>query len=723
MNIAQLSRTTTAPSTSAHLDALLECLVEVAAGHGQSMSRAAAIAGLPLDDGILTLDAFPRAAERVGLSSLIGEYKIPELSELLLPAILCLSNDRFAVLHEGVKDGVCVVSMPGVFRGRRTYQVEKLTGQYTGTAAIVKPLRRPVRGLDEATVAQGGHWFWGTVSRLRGAYTQIVLAAALVNILALASPLFVMNVYDRVLPNKAITTLWVLAAGMALAVGFDFAFRLLRNGLIGHTGRRADLLLARQIYSHVMRLDLAQRPVRTGEYVSQLRNFEHVREFFTSNSLVAIADIAFIGLFIFIIHLIGGPVAYIPLAAVFLVLCIGLALQFPLARAVQGTEAEGLHRQTILYDSVTGLETIRTAGAEGQMQSRWEKAVGRSSQVSDRLRALSSLGTNLTATIQQLVTVGIILVGVYLFKEGEITPGALIASVILGGRAVAPLGLLAATMTKAQQALHAYRALNRIMQENEEVDRTRRYIDQPITAGHISLQEVTFNYPQSEVSSLCEISLQIRPGERVGIIGRIGSGKTTLCRLLSRLYLPSSGALRIDGLDVSQYHPAEVRRRLVFVSQDATLFHGTLRENVALGLPQLPDNAVIHALELCGLMDLVNSHPQGLDMPVGEAGRMLSSGQRQALLLARAFVRDPAVLLLDEPSACLDQQSERELVARLKSVIGPKQSLVVATHRTAPLELVDRLVVMDRGKILADGPKKQVLQGLSGRAVKHAHAT
>ncbi len=399
-----------------------------------------------------------------------------------------------------------------------------------------------------------------------------------------------------------------------------------------------------------------------------------------------------------------------------LVIAIGVALQKPLRAIVAREQAEGVRRYSLLFESLTGLETVKALGAEGDLERRWDRAVRENAATGEQLRHLSSLASNATVFVQQMVTVGIVLTGAYLFAAGEISTGAIVASVMLASRAVGPLGSLTGMATRGQQALQAYRNLDRIMAMPEEGSVERRYTDREITAGEITLENVSLSYPEAKRKALDRLALTIKPGERVGLVGRIGSGKSSIGRLLAGLYAPSEGAILIDGLDIGQYHPGEIRRRIAYVAHDATLFHGTVRENIALGQSHVSDERIIAAAEITGVMEFVRAHPDGLDMQVGENGRALSSGQRQAIILARAFVGDPLVIFLDEPTASVDRETERAIVARIRRALKPHQTLIVTTHRTAALELAERVVVMDQGRMTQDGPKANVLSALARKS-------
>jgi len=697
-------------------DGLLGCLVFITRHFDRSIPPGALVSGLPLEEGKLTPKLFSRAAARAGLSARVVRRPLEKISSLLLPAVLLLEGNETVVLVELAKNGDAQVIMPETGRGTASMDAELLAQRYSGYIILVKPEYQLDRADDDSARSSGKDWFWSAVTPLWPNYVQVLIAAALINILALASPLFIMNVYDRVLPNKAIPTLWVLAIGIAIAISFDFILKMLRNSLIGNAGRRADIILASRLFAHVLNLDLSQRPMKTGEFANQLRDFENVREFFTSNTVVTLTDFVFIWLFIFIIYQIAGVVAFAPLVAVLLVLIAGGLLQIPLHKAVRDAQSEATHRHSILIEALSGLETIKTTRAESQFQNKWEQFVGQNSRTTEKLRTISAWGMNFTAFAQQFVTVGVVIIGVYLFDQGEVSSGAIIAAVILAGRAVGPLGQIAGTIGRSQQAFHSLSVLNEIMSVPGEDEGGQRHIDRTISKGSVEFEKIDFSYPGAEAPALKELTLKIKPGERVGIIGRIGSGKTTLGRLISRLYVPTEGSLLLDGIDVRQYHPSDIRRRVAFISQDSSLFHGSVRDNIVLGAPYVSDDLVIRAADLAGVSDFVKLHPQGFNMPVGEAGRFLSSGQRQSIALARAFLFDPLIIFLDEPSGSMDMASERALIERLNSAFSKDQTVILTTHRTAMLALVTRLVVLENGSVIADGPRDKVLKALRDKA-------
>jgi ATP-binding cassette subfamily C protein LapB len=693
-------------------DELLISLEAILHQYGQSIPKDVLIAGLPLVEGRMTADLFVRAAERAGCSARLVKRRLSRISRLALPAVVLLKDDGACVLQDIDKKGRCHIYLPAddIVVKRRLKELKPL---YAGHVILIKPEYRLDDRAGSVIGRPQGHWFWSTVVRLWPTYVQILIAALIVNILALAAPLFIMNVYDRVLPNQAIVTLWVLAAGMGLALTFDFLLKMLRGVLIDAAGRRADVLLASRIFEQILNIKLEERPETAGAFASHIDQFEIVREFFTSNTLSTIIDILFLGLFFAVIYYIAGPLVWVPIVAVTIVVLFGIIIQFPLYRAVKETQLESAHRHSLLVEVLSTLETVKSVRAESQMQSQWERFCGRTSRTTEKVKFWSSTGVNVTSLVQQMVTVGVVVGGVHLFTEGDISMGAIIATVILAGRAVGPLGQFALTMARCQQAVTALRSLNRIMKRPVERSTEAHFLDHQIKAGKIQFDHVSFEYPNSQVLALNDFSFTIEPGERVGLIGRIGSGKSTVGRLLSRLYTAQQGTVLIDDVDIRQYHPHEVRRAVAFVIQDADLFYGTVRENIVIGVPHVDDETMLRASRLAGVDAFVRRHPLGYDLPVGERGQNLSGGQRQAIALARAFLFEPPIMFLDEPSSSMDMATEQQMIRLIKQALKSEQTLLVATHRNSMLDLVDRLIVLENGRVVADGPKAKVIAMLA----------
>jgi ATP-binding cassette subfamily C protein LapB len=397
------------------------------------------------------------------------------------------------------------------------------------------------------------------------------------------------------------------------------------------------------------------------------------------------------------------------------VFVFGLIMQFPLRRAARETQTEAAFRHSLLVESISALETVKMLRAESRLQALWERLVGRTARTVEKTKRISNMVTSLTMAVQQMVTVSIVVYGAHLFDQGEISMGAIIACVILGGRAVAPFGQFATIVARSQQSFAALSTLNGIMKMESERPLGKAFVAQPIKDAKIEFKSVKFTYPGAPNPALEGLNFTIEPGEKVGIIGKIGSGKTTIGRLLACLYEAQEGAILIDNIDIRQFHPHEVRRAIGVVNQDSDLFFGTLRDNIMMGSPTASDEDIVKAARMSGVEDFAMRHPSGYDMAVGERGSLLSGGQRQAVALARVLLLDPKVVFLDEPSGSMDLASERVLIKNLKQSLRQDQTIIVSTHRYSMLELVDRLIVLADGKVAADGPKKKVLDALKAR--------
>jgi len=689
-------------------DALLACLLNVARHHGNPISEGAALSGLPLKDGYLTPGTLHRAARRAGLASNVFKRSLDRLSDLMFPCILLLKDRSACVVHKRVGESYHIFNSDA---GGDIFEIDgaNLKEVYTGTAISLKPI--PVHETQQVSSEKphSGHWFWGVIKSLVPDYMQVVLASFLVNSLAIAAPLFMLNVYDRVLPNSAFATLWVLAIGMGLVMAFELVFRMLRGAIIDNAGRRADVKLASRIFDHVMRIRLREKPAASGAFANRLREFETVREFFSSASLLAIVDVLFIILFLSVIYMVGGPMVIIPAIAVVVVLVAGIVIQPFMMKTVRSVQDEAAQKHSLLIESITGLETIKSLNAEGNLLKQWEGIVDTTARSTERMRFFSMNVINFTMIVQQCVSVAIVVYGVYLFDEGLVSMGAIIATVLLAARAVGPLGLVASTLARFQQSVVALKNLNLIMDTGFENDTANLQISRPITDGDIEFRDVSFTYPETQAPALQNVSFHIKSGDKVGIIGKVGAGKSTLAQLIASLYEPSEGSIM------------DVRTAMGIILQDVVLFRGTARENIAFGRPGATDEDIIRAAEVSGAAEFINAHPMGFGMPVGERGQFLSGGQRQFIALARALLNDPPILLLDEPTCAMDNTSEAMFMQRLANATKDK-TVILSTHRQSLLNIVDKLMLMDNGRVVAFGPKKEVLDfirsmvGKSGKA-------
>ena len=564
------------------------------------------------------------------------------------------------------------------------------------------------------------HWFWSEVWKVRREFWPVLLAALVVNLLALAVPLFTMNVYDRVIPNKAIPTLWVLAIGVMLALALDFILRLARSQLIDEIGRRLDAKYSQKLFEKVMNLPMAERQGSTGAFAKRVSEYEGVRDFFASTSVVLIVDIAFLAIFLVLIAVLAGPLVFVPIVGIVVMLVAGFSLQRRMAGAALDAQADSSLQHSVLVESISGIETLKAARAEGQMLGRWRRYAAMSAATQEKMRSLTSVAVNLASICQQVISVGLVIGGFYLFNQGTITMGAIIAIVMLAGRAMSPIGQFAFLVTRARQSMTTLASLQRMMEATDERQVASRSIVPEIRIGQIELKGICFRYPAASVDSLSDINLSIKPGERIAIIGRVASGKSTLGRLLCGLYAPTGGEMLVDGLDSRQYHPHQLRDEFRFVGQDAELFSGTVRDNLMLGAAKAEDQQLVDAVVRSGADIFLSRDAAGFDRPVGERGSLLSGGQRSLLVLARALVSPSKLLFLDEPTGAMDTQTESYFIDRLRTALAPDQTLVVSTHRHNMLSICDRLIVIDAGRIIADGPRDEVMAKLASAAKKEA---
>lgn len=703
-----------------HHDPLLDCLVELARIHGRPNTRAALIAGLPLEKGTLTPSLFARAASRAGLSAKVARRSLDRIDALLLPAVLLLDGEEACVLLGWDESGTTArVLFPETGQGSVQVPRDALVERYAGIAIFCRPHFRFDQRTPQVGEIKLRHWFWGTLAEQWPVYRDVLGAALMINLIALALPMFTMNVYDRVVPNRAIETLWVLALGVIAILCVDMVLRSLRGYFIDLASARIDLQLSAGIMERVLGVRMEARPAAVGAFSSNLRSFETVRDFITSASVTAFIDLPFALLFMLVIALIAWPLIFPLLFGIVVVVVYAYILQHKMHDLSETTYRAGALRNATLVESLSALETIKTQGAEAVMQSKWEKSVAFVARVNNRMRFLAAAATNGALEIQQLLNVLVIVVGVYLIANNQLSMGGLIACTMLSSRALAPLGQLVGLLMQYHNAKVALTSLEQVMKNPVERPADASFVHRPELKGDIEFRDVQFNYPNSQIAALKGITCRVRAGEKVVVIGRIGSGKTTLQKLLLGLYLPTSGSVSIDGVDLRQLDPADLRRNIGYVAQDVTLFYGTLRDNIAIGAPYADDAAIVAAAEVGGLSDFVNRHPDGFDMMIGERGDSLSGGQRQGVAIARAFLMDPPILLLDEPTSAMDFSSEQQFKQRLKALAAHKTVLIV-THRNSLLDLADRVIVIDDGRVVADGPRDQVIQALQGGRIGRA---
>ncbi|MBK1850091.1 type I secretion system permease/ATPase [Marinobacter sp. 1-4A] len=700
-------------------DPLSACLLWVAAENGTTTSHDALVAGLPLVDGRLSPSVFARAAERVDMKVKLVRQPLERLNSLLLPCVVLLDGNRACLLESiDLQEQTVQVRLPELDMDIQQLGLANLQKTYSGIALYCRPdFRLDQRKTGAGTTVDNGHWFWSVIKANRPVYRDILIAAFFINLFALTMPLFVMNVYDRVVPNHATDTLWVLALGALIIICADLALRLLRSWFVELAASRADITLSARIMERILGTRLEHAPQSVGSFAANVQSFESVRSFIGSMTVTALIDLPFFLLFVVIIALIS-PVMIIPvLIGATIIILYALSVQATMHQLSETMSQASAQRNSGLVESLVAAPTLKSFNASSRMQSEWEQTTRFLSGCSGKQRMLGmSVGAG-ASWIQQVVSVVMIITGVYLVINGDMSQGGLIAAYMLSSRAMAPVSQTASLLTQYHQAATAITSVEQIMDAEQDREPGKQLISRGKLRGEIELRDVSFQYPGEERDALSGVSLHIRAGERVGILGRVGSGKSTLEKLILGLYRPTSGSLLVDGVNIGQIDPSELRRNIGYIPQDVQLLSGTVYDNVTLGIEHPNNERLLQAINISGLKGMVGDHADGLSMPVGEGGNRLSGGQRQTIAVARAVMADSSILLLDEPTSAMDSMLENH-VSKGLGQFSQGKTLLLITHRTSLLDLVDRLIVMDAGKIVADGPKQSVLQALQQGSIQ-----
>ncbi|MBO9624078.1 MAG: type I secretion system permease/ATPase [Sphingomonas sp.] len=663
--------------------------------------------GMPLQQGRLPAAMVPRALRRIDMAARVVPYALDDIEPYLLPALLELANGEWVVLATLDEDGAELL-LPGSGGGRQHMDRVELAALYAGTAVFAKPRYRSDGRAGDFARTTGEHWFFATLKRHRRDYLEVALAALMANLLAIGSALFSMQVYDRVVPNAAFDTLWILASGVGLALLLEAALRIMRAHLLDTMGKRLDLKLSSQLFERVLSTRLAAKPPSLGAFSTQVREFESVREFFTSSSAAMISDLPFVLIFLALIALLGGPIVWVPIGAILLIVLPGILSQRKLGALSRSNLREGAVKNAILLESIENLETLKAAHGEGRALHLWENLTAELAATSSRTSKLASMLAYSASMVQQLGYVGVIVFGVYRISTGEMTVGALVACSILTSRGIAPMSQAASILARWQHTRVALEGLDQLMSSPTERPAGRSFVRKERIGGGYRLEEVKIQYGESP-PVVNVASLSVGPGERVALLGGNGAGKSTLLRLLSGFGDESGGRILLDDVSIHTIDPADRRRAIGFLPQDVALLHGTLRENLNLGGAALADEEVFEALDAVGLGAFVRAHPLGLDMPI-QSSASFSGGQRQAVGLARVILQDPQIVLLDEPTAFFDQASEKQVIDYLKNWLGGR-TLIATTHKRSLLALVDRAVVLRQGRVIMDGPLEGLVSG------------
>lgn len=694
-------------------DPLLLCMTMAAKLMGRSVHFQVMRAGFALDNqGRVPLAAYPDMAHKNGLMAAWSRVSLSEIPHYVLPVLMPLSDGRACVLRS-IQDKNATVLWADKGMEDQTIPLAEL--QALARPEVLALKLQPTRHDQTLTPMQGSafNWFWGTLWRFRAFYVESMVATVVANILTLASIFFTMNVYDRVVPTGAYTSLWTLAIGTTLAIFLEFIMRWLKARLVDLGGKKADLAINATLLREIMAIRLEHRPQSVGIFSSSMRDFESLRDFFSSASLVLLADMPFVLMFLALIAMVGGPLVWIPALAVPVLIIIGLVAQKPLMKAMRENMKESGDKQSVLVESVLNLELLKAHNAESYLQRRWEMSNLAGADSYKRIRSLTNWIMGFTTSIQQLVTVAMVVGGVYLIHANQLTLGGLIASVILAGRAIAPLASVMSLASRYQQAATSLETLDGLMKRPRDRTHGRNYLVPDHIEGGLQAEALEFAYPgEHKIPVIKKLSLNISPGQKMAMLGRVGSGKSTLLRLMAGLYAPSAGNVRLDGVDLQQIEPTAIRSRMGYVGQDSQLFMGTVRDNLILADSWITDVKIIETLKLLNIYDIVATHPLGLDMPVTEAGGGLSGGQRQLLSIARMMLRNPQLVFMDEPTSNMDQNTEARVIAVLKDWLRGR-TLLMSTHRPQLLEWVDLIAVIDGGQCVALGPKQEMIDKLS----------
>ncbi len=637
----------------------------------------------------------------LGYRTSFGAMPIGQIKDEFLPVIAFRTDGSAMVVTSlSPEDGVGLIDLEKP-KKRETIGYDAFSEQYSGYLILAKPLS------EQERERQGGHWFWGAFKQSRWLYTQVLIAAAVSNFLALSTAIFTMVVYDRIIPNEAIESLIALAIGVGVALAFDFVIKTLRARFIDNAAKRADAAISRRLFDRILNLSPEEQTRKTGAMAGIVREFETLRDFATSSTVVILVDLPFVFFFIWVISLIAGPIAIVPLIAVPLVIIVGFGIQPFLMRITKNAMESGISKQAVLVETLSGLETVNATGSGRLMRKRYEDAQHEQSDLGLRTRMLSQFAINFAASVQQYSQIALIFYGVFLVRDGIITTGALIAAVILCGRTLAPLGQLANAMSRINSARSAYRALDELLRTGKQEALEMTPVSRPKFDGEIEFRNVTFKFPGASQPIINDLSLKIPAGQRVAVVGKMGSGKSTFTRLLAGIYEPEEGSVLIDGVDVRQIEKSDLRRNIGITLQESWLFAGSIRDNILMGSFEYDDDHLIKICKIAGVDDFVAAHPKGYDMIVKERGAGLSGGQKQAINLARSLLHEPSVLLLDEPTSSMDQQTERSVVQAL-SEFQTGKTMVAVTHRNSILQIVDRVLVMEKGKVVTDTTPQQL---------------
>ena len=663
-------------------------------------------------------DVLRGMARQAGLTVSVIKLKRNELTSWRLPLVVQFKDGQIAVIDTMDQQGNVGITY-SVDEGVKSSITEQELLDNVSLAVVLRPSHTvPDARIDDYIKPHDKNWFRKIVLRDWRPYSHIFIASFVVNVLGLAGILFTRQVYDRVIPAESYPTLYVLFSGVIVAIVFGFIMRNMRARVTDLVGKRADLRISDRVFGHALRIKNSYRPRSTGTFISQVRELDSIREMLTSTTVTAFADMPFFFLFCWVFWYLAGSLVWIPIAAVILMVIPGLLVQGKLREYANSAMRESSLRNAMLVEAVQGNEDIKTLQAEQRFQSQWNNYNAVSADVNLRLRSLTNNLNSWTQSVQGSAFAVIVLFGAPMVMEGDLTTGSLIAASILGSRMIGPMAGLTQVLNRWQQAKVAFNSINQVMELPVDNPDGAKKVHKTAINGNYRIENAAFFYAEDSPSPALTVKkLEIKQGEKIALLGRNGAGKSTLLQVLSGLLEAKSGVVTVDGVGMAHIDPADVRRDIGLMSQNATLFHGTIRENLMLGAPMAGDDDMLRVLSMTGALSFIQKLPSGLDHVISEGGGGLSGGQRQSLLLSRLLVRNPHVVLLDEPTASMDDTTEKQFLSQLKPWVSDK-SLIVATHKMSVVKLVDRILVIDNGQIVLDDPKDIAIAKLSGKVKK-----
>ena len=704
-------------------DTLLESLVLYTRLFHKPFSSESLLSGLPISSNLTnqilfsktnSKSLFSRAALRAGLKTTIIEKPIKNILSLQLPVILILSNENSCILESFNQDKTKAKIIFAADEPLEEWiEIDKLEDEYLGFAFMLKKVYEyeHENGKKTLDLSNQKHWFWSTLGFSRKIYFDCILDSILINLFVLATPLFTMNVYDRVIPNNAQETLLVFTIGIVVVFLLDASLKFLRTYFLEMAGKKSDIIMSSIIFEKILDLQMHAHPKSVGSFANNIKSFDSIRGFLTNATLSILIDFPFAILFLAVIFYLSGVLVLVPISIIFIIVIYALMIKKPLQISIESTYEASAKKNGILIEALQNIETIKAQGLAGNIQFNWEESTGEIANKSLKSKLISSSIPTITSLLVGLNTVLIIVFGVFLIQKFELTMGGLIATMILSGRAIAPMGQIVGLITNFEDAKTSFKMLDDIVNKPLERPIAREFVKRPSLKGNIEFRNVSFKYPESEAYALKDVSFTIKEGEKVAFIGRIGSGKSTIAKLILKLYEPQEGSILIDGIDISQIDPADLRKKISYVPQDIHLFRNTIKNNILGSYKFVDDEWMIKCSKISGTDEFVKLHPVGYDMPIGERGAGLSGGQRQSVGIARALINDSKIYLFDEPTNAMDQTSESNVLNNLKENLEEK-TLFLVTQKMNMLDLVTRVIVMNQGEKVLDGDKMEIIKKL-----------